>query len=415
MKKIILAKYGEMVLKGQNKRMFEDKLMSNIRGSLKNIGGEYSLSWQQSTIYIEPLSEDFDIDEAFEKVKKIFGISVVCIAAVVEKLGLGVGGNNPQSANADSSFPKEPYGDVAEEIGAVAVKCLREMLRLPRTFKVETRREDKHFPLNSPQLSSKIGGYILREIPELTVDVHNPEVTVNIEVRKDIYIYADKQAGAGGLPVGTNGKATLLLSGGIDSPVAGYMVAKRGVVVNAVHFYSYPYTSERAKDKVISLAKIMTDYCGRVNLYVVPFTDIQLAINKLCPPELLTLIMRRIMMRIAEQIAKNTGSQALITGESIGQVASQTMEALGVTDNAVNIPVFRPVIGMDKEEIVQVAKKIDTYETSILPYEDCCTVFVPKHPKTKPRLEQLVEAEVALTDIEEMMAAAIEATEIVRL
>jgi len=289
------------------------------------------------------------------------------------------------------------------------------MLRLPRTFKVETRREDKHFQLNSPQLSSKIGGYILREIPELTVDVHNPEVTVNIEVRKDIYIYADKQAGAGGLPVGTNGKATLLLSGGIDSPVAGYMVAKRGVVVNAVHFYSYPYTSERAKDKVISLAKIMTDYCGRVNLYVVPFTDIQLAINKLCPPELLTLIMRRIMMRIAEQIAKNTGSQALITGESIGQVASQTMEALGVTDNAVNIPVFRPVIGMDKEEIVQVAKKIDTYETSILPYEDCCTVFVPKHPKTKPRLEQLVEAEVALTDIEEMMAAAIEATEIVRL
>ena len=395
MKKIILAKYGEMVLKGQNKRTFEDKLMSNIRASLKNIDGEYSLNWMQSTIYIEPQTSEFDINEAFEKIRRVFGISVVCIASKADK--------------------QSDIDNAINDIGKTAVECVREMLRLPRTFKVETRREDKHFPLNSPQLSAKIGGYILNEIPELTVDVHNPEVTVNIEVRKDIYIYAEKIQGAGGLPVGTNGKATLLLSGGIDSPVAGYMIAKRGVVVNAVHFYSYPYTSERAKDKVIALAKLMSNYCGRVNLYVVPFTDIQLAINKLCPPELLTLIMRRIMMRIAERIAHNTGAQALITGESIGQVASQTMEALGVTDNAVEMPVFRPVIGMDKEEIVQIAKKIDTYETSILPYEDCCTVFVPKHPKTKPKLEQIFEAEVALTDIDEMMAKAIEATEVIRV
>jgi len=395
MKKIILAKYGEMVLKGQNKRTFEDKLMSNIRASLKNIDGEYSLNWMQSTIYIEPQTSEFDINEAFEKIRRVFGISVVCIASKADK--------------------QSDIDNTINDIGKTAVECVREMLRLPRTFKVETRREDKHFPLNSPQLSAKIGGYILNEIPELTVDVHNPEVTVNIEVRKDIYIYAEKIQGAGGLPVGTNGKATLLLSGGIDSPVAGYMIAKRGVVVNAVHFYSYPYTSERAKDKVIALAKLMSNYCGRVNLYVVPFTDIQLAINKLCPPELLTLIMRRIMMRIAERIAHNTGAQALITGESIGQVASQTMEALGVTDNAVEMPVFRPVIGMDKEEIVQIAKKIDTYETSILPYEDCCTVFVPKHPKTKPKLEQIFEAEVALADIDEMMAKAIEAMEVIRV
>ena len=289
------------------------------------------------------------------------------------------------------------------------------MLPIHKTFKVETKREDKQFPLNSIQVSTEIGGYILENIPNLTVDVRNPDFIVNVEIRSDAFVYAARHAGAGGMPTGTNGKATLLLSGGIDSPVAGYMVAKRGVVLNAVHFYSFPYTSERAKDKVIALAKQMSAYCGRINLHVVPFTDIQLSINKNCPPELLTLIMRRIMMRISEQIARKTGSHALVTGESIGQVASQTMESLVVTDNAVDIPVFRPVIGMDKEEIVQISKKIDTYETSILPYEDCCTVFVPKHPKTKPRLEQLVDVEERLTDMESLIEKAVENTEIIQI
>jgi len=394
MDKIILAKYGELALKGNNKRQFEDKLMSNIRGKLKDLG-EYSLSRAQSTIYVEPKSDMFDIDEASERIRKVFGMSAVSVASKVDKL-----------ANAQ---------DTLDEIGKIAVECVRKMMLRHKTFKVETRREDKHFPLKSPQISAEIGGYILENIPELTVDVHNPDITVNVEIRGNAYVYTERFAGAGGMPTGTNGKATLLLSGGIDSPVAGYMIAKRGVVVNAVHFYSYPYTSERAKDKVIALAKIMSEYCGRINLYVVPFTDIQLAINKHCPQELLTLIMRRIMMRIAEQIARNTYSHALITGESIGQVASQTMESLVVTDNAVSLPVFRPVIGMDKEEIVQIAKKIGTFETSILPYEDCCTVFVPKHPKTKPQLESLHKAEGNLTDIEEMIAKAVEDAEIIKV
>jgi len=389
MKKIILGKYGEMALKGNNKRQFEEKLMSNIRGRLRELG-EYSLSSAQSTIYIEPKTDEFDIDKAFERVRKIFGMSAVCVAVRADER-------------------------ILESIGKTAVTCVRKMLLGHKTFKVETRREDKHFPLKSPQISAEIGGIILDNIPELTVDVHNPDITVNVEIRREIYVYTEKFAGAGGMPTGTNGKATLLLSGGIDSPVAGYMVAKRGVVVNAVHFYSYPYTSERAKDKVIALAKLMSGYCGRINLYVVPFTDIQLAINKHCPPELLTLVMRRIMMRIAEQIARNTHSHALITGESIGQVASQTMESLVVTDNAVDMPVFRPVIGMDKEEIVQVAKKIGTFETSILPYEDCCTVFVPKHPKTKPQLEHLHKAEAELVDIDSLIKKAIEDVEVIKI
>jgi len=391
MKKIILAKYGELVLKGQNRRTFEDKLMSNIRASLKDVG-EYRLSWAQSTVYVEPKSDDFDIDEAFARVRRVFGLSAVCVATKSDEHTL-------------------------ESAGKTAVECVREMLMRHRTFKVETKREDKNFPLNSMQISAEIGGIILDAIPELTVDLHNPDIVVTVEIRREIYVHTNRQPGAGGMPIGTNGKATLLLSGGIDSPVAGYMIAKRGVVINAVHFYSYPYTSERAKDKVISLAKLMSGYCGRINLHVVPFTDIQLAINKHCPSELLTLIMRRIMMRISERIARITGAQALITGESIGQVASQTMESLVVTDAAVEMPVFRPVIGMDKEEIVQISKRIGTYETSILPYEDCCTVFVPKKPKTKPKLQQLVEAEVALesVDIEDMIAKAVEETEIVRV
>jgi len=427
MKKIILAKYGELVLKGQNRRTFEDKLMSNIRASLKGVG-EYRLSWAQSTVYVEPKSDDFDIDEAFARVRRVFGLSAVCIATKVDNLvgrddlgtppvGAVIGRPQDNQDNTGRPMTAPTHNEILAQIGKTAVECVREMLMRHRTFKVETKREDKSFPLNSMQVSAEIGGIVLDAIPELTVDLHNPDIVVTVEIRREIYVHTNRQPGAGGMPIGTNGKATLLLSGGIDSPVAGYMIAKRGVVINAVHFYSYPYTSERAKDKVIALAKLMSGYCGRINLHVVPFTDIQLAINKHCPSELLTLIMRRIMMRISERIAQITGAQALITGESIGQVASQTMESLVVTDAAVEMPVFRPVIGMDKEEIVQISKRIGTYETSILPYEDCCTVFVPKKPKTKPKLEQLVEAEAVLesVDIEDMIAKAVEGTEIVRV
>ena len=269
--------------------------------------------------------------------------------------------------------------------------------------------------MNSPQICQHMGGCILKNVKGLHVDVHNPDILVQIEIRKKAYIFTEKIMGAGGMPVGTNGKAALLLSGGIDSPVAGWMISKRGVSLDAVHFHSHPYTSDRAKEKVIDLAKIISKYTGTINLHVVPFTDIQLAIIDKCPKNYLTLIMRRIMMQIAERIAVNNGAKALITGESIGQVASQTMESLAVTDNAVNIPVFRPCIGMDKEEIVQISKRIDAYETSILPYEDCCTIFVPKHPKTKPSIEEIVEAEKALADLEDMINAAIEGDEVIRI
>lgn len=281
-----------------------------------------------------------------------------------------------------------------------------------RTFKVESKREDKKFPLNSPQISREVGGEILKNVKGLKVDVHNPDITVQVEIRGDAYVFAEKFSGAGGMPVGSSGRAALLLSGGIDSPVAGYMIAKRGVTLDAVYFHSPPYTSERAKDKVVDLAKIVAQYSRGIKLYVVPFTDIQLDIIEKCPKNYLTVIMRRIMMRIAEKIALSNGAQALITGESIGQVASQTMEALYCTNSAVNLPVFRPCIGMDKDEIVKISKQIDAYETSIQPYEDCCTIFVPKHPKTKPKLDEIAEAEKNLSDIEFMINEAIEGAEI---
>ena len=269
--------------------------------------------------------------------------------------------------------------------------------------------------MNSPQICQHMGGVILKNTNGLTVDVHNPDILVQIEIRKEAFIFTQKVSGAGGMPVGTAGKATLLLSGGIDSPVAGWMISKRGAALEAVHFHSHPYTSDRAKEKVIDLAKIISEYTGEIKLHIVPFTDIQLDIIDKCPKEYLTIIMRRLMMQIAERISIESGSLALITGESIGQVASQTMESLAVTDNAVNIPVFRPCIGMDKEEIVTISKKIDTYETSILPYEDCCTIFVPKHPKTKPSIAEIVEAEKLLTDPEGMMNKAIEEREILTI
>lgn len=385
---IILLKYGEISLKGLNRPVFEKKLMSNINRALAPLG-KFSVKRSQSTVYVEPLSDDIDMEETVERLSKVFGIVNICPAVKCEK--------------------------TMEAIEKTTVAALNQMDLEGKTFKVEAKREDKQFPMNSPQICQHMGGVILKNTNGLTVDVHNPDILVQIEIRKEAFIFTQKVSGAGGMPVGTAGKATLLLSGGIDSPVAGWMISKRGAALEAVHFHSHPYTSDRAKEKVIDLAKIISEYTGEIKLHIVPFTDIQLDIIDKCPKEYLTIIMRRLMMQIAERISIESGSLALITGESIGQVASQTMESLAVTDNAVNIPVFRPCIGMDKEEIVTISKKIDTYETSILPYEDCCTIFVPKHPKTKPSIAEIVETEKLLTDPEGMMNKAIEEREILTI
>ncbi len=384
---LFLLKYGEIALKGLNKPIFERKLLDNIKAKLKKIG-KFNAFAAQSTIYVEPL-EEIDTEETLSELKKVFGVANICPASRCEK-------------NLDA-------------IENMAVALLSEQDTSGKTFKVEAKREDKSFPLNSPQLSAEIGGRILSHMPHLRVDVHNPDILVQIEIRKDAYVYTRKIKGAGGMPVGTNGRATILLSGGIDSPVAGYMIAKRGVKLDAVHFHSHPYTSDRAKQKVIDLAEIMSKYCGAMNVHIIPFTDIQLEIIDKCPKILLTVIMRRMMMRIAEMIADKTRGQALITGESIGQVASQTMESLAATNSVVKRPVFRPLIGMDKEEIVQISKEIGTFETSILPFEDCCTIFVPKHPKTKPTIEELLEAETLLENYEEMLKVAVENEEVIRV
>lgn len=383
---IILLKYGEISLKGLNRPVFEKKLLSNISSALASLG-KFSIRCSQSTIYVEPMEEDIDIDLTLERLSKVFGIVNIC--------------------------PAVKCGKTMEEIEKATVEALKSQDTEGKTFKVEAKREDKQFPMNSPQICKHMGGVILKNVKGLSVDVHNPDILVQIEIRKEAYIFTKKIKGASGMPVGTAGKATLLLSGGIDSPVAGWMISKRGVVLEAVHFHSHPYTSDRAKEKVIDLAKIISVYTGEIKLHIVPFTDIQLDIIDKCPKEYLTIIMRRIMMRIAEKISRENGCQALITGESIGQVASQTMESLACTDNAVNIPVFRPCIGMDKEEIVTISKKIESYETSILPYEDCCTIFVPKHPKTKPTIAEIEEAEKALTDIEAMIEKSIAEREII--
>ncbi len=384
---LILLKYGEIALKGLNKPLFERKLMANINRRLDKIG-KFSVRRAQSTVYVEPL-DNADMNEAVEALKQVFGIVNICPVVKCEKN--------------------------MESIAETVVECVRDNRCGEKTFKIEAKREDKNFPLNSPQICMELGGKVLEAYPDFKVDVHNPDMVINVEVRQDAFVYTKKEKGAGGMPSGTNGKATILLSGGIDSPVAGYMIAKRGVELEAVHFHSHPYTSDRAKEKVIDLAKQMSKYCGKINLHVVPFTKIQLEIIEKCPENYLTVIMRRIMMRIAEKISVKQGSAALITGESIGQVASQTMESLVCTDNAVNQPVFRPLIGMDKEEIVTISKKIDTYETSILPYEDCCTIFVPKHPKTKPNLDEIIKAEETLVDIEEMIAEAMAEEELIVL
>ena len=384
---LILLKYGEIALKGLNKPLFERKLTDNIKSRLDKIG-KFSVRRAQSTIYVEPL-EKADMHEAVSVLKKVFGIVNICPVVKCEK-------------------------DL-ESIAETVIQCVRDNKTTEKTFKIEAKREDKTFPLNSPQICMALGGRVLDAFDGLSVDVHNPDMVVNVEIRQQAYVYTGRERGAGGMPVGTNGRASILLSGGIDSPVAGYMIAKRGVELEAVHFHSHPYTSDRAKEKVIDLAKIMAGYCGKIKLHIVPFTQIQLDIIEKCPENYLTVIMRRIMMRIAEKIASGRGCAALITGESIGQVASQTMESLVCTDAAVNMPVFRPLIGMDKEEIVTVSKKIGTYETSILPYEDCCTIFVPKHPKTKPQLSEIIEAEKALENIDELIADAIEIVELLSI
>ena len=389
MKKIILVRYGEIILKGLNRPVFEDKLIGNIRSAILK-SGNVRIFKSQGRIYIEPQEENYDFDFVLQKITRIFGVVSV---SPVWKI--------------DTDY---------NQIKATALKVASDLVAQYgyKTFKLETKRGNKKFPMQSPEISADLGGYILENIPGLTVDVKNPDFTVYLEVRESSYVYSDIIKAHGGMPMGSNGKATLLLSGGIDSPVAGWMMGKRGVEIEAVHFYSYPYTSERAKQKVVDLAQILSQYCGKFKLHVVPFTEIQLAINDNCPEDQLTIIMRRIMMRIAEIIARKTNSMALITGESMGQVASQTMQSLYCTDSAVNMPVFRPLIGMDKVEVIDIARKIDTFETSILPYEDCCTVFVAKHPQTKPKLEKIMKSEAAV-DFEPLIERAVEATEVIVL
>lgn len=383
MKEIILVKNGELALKGLNRSTFEDILVKNIRRRLHDLGS-FSYSKSQSTIMIEPLDDNIDLEEAVERLKKVFGIAGFSRAAAA---------------------PKD-----MDEVLKIAGEYLEEQLLDVNTFKVEAKRSDKHFPLKSPQICAEVGGYLLEKFPHLTVDVHNPEIIVNVEVRdKFVYIRGNQIKGAGGMPVGTGGKVALLVSGGIDSPVAGWMMAKRGLELTAIHFAAPPYTSQRAEEKVKMLVRKVSAYSGRVKLFIVPFTKFQEQIKDNCPEELFTLIMRRAMMRIAEKIALNEDCPALVTGESVGQVASQTLYALGCTDNAVNIPVFRPCIGMDKDEIITIARKIDTFETSILPYEDCCTVFTPRHPRTRPQLKYIELAEKEL-DYENLINEAVENT-----
>lgn len=384
MKQILLVKYGEIILKGLNRHTFEDLLISNIKKSLHPIKAEI---WRaQATIYVD-IQNEGDMEDAIERLTKVFGIVAIIRAWVLSK----------------------DFDALKEE----AKEVLKDTLSSAKTFKVEAKRADKKYPMTSPEICMELGGYLLESYPHLTVDVHTPEKTITCEVREtNIYVYCNRIKGLGGMPVGSNSKAMLLLSGGIDSPVAGYMVAKRGVALEAVHFFSHPYTSQRAKDKVMKLAEIVSKYTGGMKVHVVPFTDIQLEIKEKCPPEQLTLIMRRFMMAISEKIALKNGAKALVTGESIGQVASQTVEALFVTNDAVNMPVFRPVIGMDKEEIVEIARKIDTFETSVLPYEDCCTVFTPRHPLTKPKLDTIVKSEKAL-EFDRLVGEAVDGTETV--
>lgn len=381
MKEIILLKNGELALKGLNRHTFENQLVKNMKYRLHDLG-KIRYVQSQSTIMVEPVDERVDLDEAYRRLKTVFGIAGLSRCAAVEK-------------NMDAILP-------------AACEYLRDELLLAKTFKVEAKRSDKKFPLNSPQICMELGGVILENYHHLKVDVHNPDLIVNVEVRDNYaYIHGNQQKGAGGMPVGSAGQAAILISGGIDSPVAAWMMAKRGLRLYAIHFASPPYTSQRAEMKVHSLLRQVSKYSGSIPLCVVPFTRIQEEIKDNCPEDLFTIIMRRFMMRCAERIAKDQGCGALITGESVGQVASQTMQAIACTEAVVEeLPLFRPLIGMDKDEVIEISRKIDTFETSILPYEDCCTVFTPKHPRTRPQLKSVEEAESVL-DVEGLIEEAL--------
>lgn len=384
MKEIILVKYGEMALKGLNKKTFEDILTKNIKRRIKSLG-RFICTSAQSTLYITPDDDSIDLDETMTRIGKIFGIAALCRACVCEK----------------------SFDDIKEK----SFEYLSDILSCARTFKVTAKRADKAFPMKSPEICMELGGALLERFPNLTVDVKNPEVTVTVEIRDtNAYVHAENIKGAGGLPVGSSGKAMLLLSGGIDSPVAGWMMAKRGVHIAAIHYVSPPYTSDRAQLKVEQLCEKLTDYCGGIAFFCVPFTEIQEAIKDNCPEEFFTIIMRRIMMEIAQRIAEKDGCLALITGESVGQVASQTMAAIACTDAVCRMPVFRPLVGMDKTEIIETARKIDTFDISTLPYEDCCTVFTPRHPKVRPVLADVEKAQNSF-DFEPLIQKAVEETE----
>ena len=388
MHEIILCKLGEIVLKGLNRHSFEMKLMSNIRRRTQRYG-KFKIYSRQSTIYVEPVEETCDLNAAYDACKKVFGI--IAIARAV------------------------PCAKEKEAIFATAKEYLGPALLAAKSFKVESKRSDKSFPMGSIQLSQWVGGALHDAFPHLTVDVHTPELTVYLEVREDAaYVHGPAEAAAGGLPIGMGGHAVSLLSGGIDSPVSSYMIAKRGVQLELLHFASPPYTSEQAREKVLQLAQELTVWCGRLTVHVVPFTEIQEEICRKCPEDHFTLIMRRFMMRLGDRLAHELACKAIVTGESLGQVASQTIQALVVSDDVATLPVLRPLIGMDKEEIVRIARHVGTFDTSILPYEDCCTVFTPRHPKTKPNLEEVREYEAAL-DIDALCDKALAGREMIRL
>ena len=386
-----LIKYAEIAIKGKNRHLFEDALVSQICHALREVDGEFNVRKEQGRIYVEAESE-FDYEETVEALQHVFGIVGICPVIMAQDEGFDA------LAQMVVAHVKEVYGD----------KSL--------TFKVDARRARKNYPMTSMEINAELGGRILDACPNMSVDVHDPDVMVHVEIRNQINIYSSEIPGPGGMPVGTNGKAMLLLSGGIDSPVAGYMIAKRGVSIDATYFHAPPYTSECAKQKVVDLAKLVAKYSGPINLHIVNFTDIQLAIYEKCPHDELTIIMRRYMMKIAEHFAKENKCLGLITGESIGQVASQTMQSLAATNEECTLPVYRPLIGFDKQEIIEISEKIDTYETSILPFEDCCTIFVAKHPVTKPNLNVIKHSEQKLNDvIDELMKTAIETTEVIRV
>ena len=388
MNDIILLKLGELVLKGLNRHNFEEQLMSNARRRLRPYG-QFKVTTRQSITYVEPKDDTCDVEGAFEAMKKVFGAAGVCRCRACEK--------------------------DKEAMLAAIQDFLAPQIAAAKTFKVECKRSDKSFPLNSIQLAQYLGGEMDDLYPHLTADMHHPDLTVYVEVRDGAaYVHCDTEPGAGGLPVGMGGRAVSLLSGGIDSPVASWMMAKRGLELEMVHFYSYPYTSPEAKQKVLDLAKILTPWTGRLVVHVVPFTQIQEELRRSCPEELFTIVMRRFMMRIADRVAQRTGAGAIVTGESLGQVASQTMEAMRCTGAVTDLPIFRPVVGMDKEEIIRISRKIGTFETSILPYEDCCTVFTPRHPRLKPTRAECERAEAAL-DVEGLVQAAVDGIERVRI